>query len=288
MNNPTIVIVHKIKNRLRLKISHPLRNEKFAIEELLKRDCIEEVKYNSVIKSVTLKYDDYKITEEEIIMRFITIYSRDYDLIPVRLVYDSNIRKMPPMAYYSLATIALGGISKYLTIGENVRDFINWTAVATTIGAIGEHAYNEINEKGYFDPEVVSVMYLINSASKGKFLSPSAITWFTTFGRHLLDMSNNRLMITVREVVNKNSDNNEMYYDLTIIPDVDKSKRSSAVRMFLEKFIELEDNTMKKSFIVSNKGVSRNNGRFLSGFEGGPSLIVTGEKSSKNLNNVIN
>lgn len=286
MNNPTIVIIHKIKNRLRLKISHPLRDSEKIITELLKRDCIEDARYNPVIKSVTISYNSNQIAEEEVIMRFISLYSKDYGLIAIRLVYDTKIRKMPPMAYYSLATIAIGGISRYITIGENIRDFLNWAAVATTIGAIGEHAYNEINEKGYFDPEVVSVMYLANSASKGKFLAPSAITWLTTFGRHIIDMSNNRLMITVREITNKATE--EVYYDLTIVPDVDKTKRTNALKVFLEKFIELEGNTVKKSFVVSNKGVSKGNGGFLTGFEGGPSLIVSEEKSVKNLNQVIN
>lgn len=286
MNNPTIVIVHKIKNRIRLKMSHPLRNEKTIIAELLKREAIEEVNYNQTIKSVVISYDSNRISEEEIIIRFISIYSGDYNFIPVRLIYDSKGSKMPPMAYYSLASIALGGITKYLNVGVNIKDFINWTAVATTIGAIGEHAYNEINEKGYFDPEVVSVMYLINSASKGNFLASSAITWITTFGRHIVDMSNSRLMITVREVVNENS--GEKYYDLSIVPDVDKSKRTNALRMFLEKFIELEGNTVRKSLIVSNKGISKGNGKILSGFQSGPSLIVSEEKSMKNLNSIVN
>lgn len=285
MNNPTIVIVHKIKNRIRLKMSHPLRNEKFVINELLEKGCIDEAHYNELIKSIVLKYDSNKTHEEELIMRFIAIYSKQYDLMPIRLIYNSNIKKMPPMAYYSLASIALGGISRYITPSENIKDIMNWMAVGTTIGAIGEHAYSEINEKGYFDPEVVSVMYLINSASKGNFLLSAAITWITTFGRHILDVSNNRLMITVKEIKNENT--NELYYDLSIVPDVDKAKRTSTLKMFLEKFIELEGNTIKRSFVVSNRGVSKGNGRFLSGFEGGPSLIVSGEKSAKNLNNVI-
>ena len=31
MNNPTIIIAHNIKDRIRIKMSHPLRNEKEVI-----------------------------------------------------------------------------------------------------------------------------------------------------------------------------------------------------------------------------------------------------------------
>lgn len=285
MNNPTIIIVHNIKNRLRIKMSHPLRNKRFVVDELLRRDGINEVFYNETTKSILFKYSDYKISSEELVMRFIAVYSKDFDLIPIRFVYDSSAKKIPPMAYYSLATILLGGISKYLTVGTDISDFLNWAAVGTTVGAIGEHAYNEINEKGYFDPEVVSVMYLINSVSKGNFLLPSTITWFTTFGRHILDISNSRLMVSVREIKNHNT--NESYYDITVVPDVDKTKRTNTLRMFLEKFIEVQGNTMRKSFILTNNGALKVADKVLSGFEGGPSFIVSNEKSTKALNNVM-
>lgn len=285
MNNPTIIIVHNIKNRLRIKISHPLRNKKFVIDEILRRDGIDEVTYNEITKSILFKYSDYKISNEELIMRFIAVYSKDFDLMPIRFVYDSSTKKIPPMAYYSLATIIFGGISKYLTVGTEVGDFLNWAAVGTTVGAIGEHAYNEINERGYFDPEVVSVMYLVNSVSKGNFIMPSAITWFTTFGRHILDISNSRLMVNVREIKNHNT--NESYYDVTVAPDVDKTKRSNTLRMFLEKFIEVQGNNMRKSFILTNNGVIKGTDKILSGFQEGPSFIVSNEKSTKILNNVI-
>ncbi|QPJ85314.1 hypothetical protein HH195_05040 [Sarcina sp. JB2] len=285
MNNPTIIIAHNIKDRIRIKMSHPLRNEKEVVNELLKRDGINDVVYNKITKSIVFNYSDYKVPIDELIMRFVVAYSKDFDLIPIRFVHKLSSKKIPPMTYYSLATIIIGSVSKYITTNSNIHDFLNWAAVGTTLGAIGEHAYNEINERGYFDPEIVSVMYLINSISKGNFLSSSAITWLTTFGRHLFDASNGRIMINVREI--KNQTTLESYYDLLVVPDLDRKKRTNTLKMFLEKFIEGQGSTMKKNFVLTSNELVKSQDKILSGFEKGPSLMVIGEKSTKLFNNAL-
>lgn len=261
MNNPTIVIAHKIKGRIRIKLSHPLRNGEELMKNLVKRDEIYKANYTDITKSILIEYNPYRISEDEVIIRVIALYSKSYDMIPIRLIYESKKKNLPPMACYSLAMLGIGGISKYITMNQQISDFINWAVVGTTIGAIGEHAYNEVNERGYFDPEVVSVMYLINSVTKGEFLLPSAVTWLTTFGRHLIELSYGGLMISVREF--KNRDGNK-YFDVSVKTDNELSKGAGMIRVFLERFIELERNSMGKSFMVSDRGMTGYSGRLYS------------------------
>lgn len=261
MNNPTIVIAHKIKGRIRIKLSHPLRNGEELMKNLVKKDEIYKANYTDITKSILIEYNPYRISEDEVIIRVIALYSKSYDMIPIRLIYESKKKNLPPMACYSLAMLGIGGISKYITMNQQISDFINWAVVGTTIGAIGEHAYNEVNERGYFDPEVVSVMYLINSVTKGKFLLPSAVTWLTTFGRHLIELSYSGLMISVREF--KNRDGNK-YFDVSVKTDNELSKGAGIIRVFLERFIELERNSMGKSFMVSDRGMTGYSGRLYS------------------------
>lgn len=261
MNNPTIVIAHKIKGRIRIKLSHPLRNGEELMKNLVKKDEIYKANYTDITKSILIEYNPYRISEDEVIIRVIALYSKSYDMIPIRLIYESKKKNLPPMACYSLAMLGIGGISKYITMNQQISDFINWAVVGTTIGAIGEHAYNEVNERGYFDPEVVSVMYLINSVTKGKFLLPSAVTWLTTFGRHLIELSYSGLMISVREF--KNRDGNK-YFDVSVKTDNELSKGAGMIRVFLERFIELERNSMGKSFMVSDRGMTGYSGRLYS------------------------
>lgn len=261
MNNPTIVIAHKIKGRIRIKLSHPLRNGEELMKNLVKKDEIYKANYTDITKSILIEYNPYRISEDEVIIRVIALYSKSYDMIPIRLIYESKKKNLPPMACYSLVMLGIGGISKYITMNQQISDFINWAVVGTTIGAIGEHAYNEINERGYFDPEVVSVMYLINSVTKGEFLLPSAVTWLTTFGRHLIELSYGGLMISVREF--KNRDGNK-YFDVSVKTDNELSKGAGMIRVFLERFIELERNSMGKSFMVSDRGMTGYSGRLYS------------------------
>lgn len=261
MNNPTIVIAHKIKGRIRIKLSHPLRNGKELMKNLVKKDEIYKANYTDITKSILIEYNPYRISEDEVIIRVIALYSKSYDMIPIRLIYESKKKNLPPMACYSLVMLGIGGISKYITMNQQISDFINWAVVGTTIGAIGEHAYNEVNERGYFDPEVVSVMYLINSVTKGEFLLPSAVTWLTTFGRHLIELSYGGLMISVREF--KNRDGNK-YFDVSVKTDNELSKGAGMIRVFLERFIELERNSMGKSFMVSDRGMTGYSGRLYS------------------------
>lgn len=286
MNNPTIVVAHKILGRVRFKLSHPIKNSLDTMEELTKKEGITEARYTDITKSIVVSYNPYKIPEEEVIMRVIAMYSKNYDLIPIRLIYNSKKKNMPPMAYYSLLTLIIGGISRYIPMNPKISEIINWAVVGTTIGAIGEHAYKEINEKGYFDPEVVSVMYLVNSIGKGKFLIPSAITWGATFGRHILEMSYGRMLISVKEFKNKYS--NETYYDISVMPDNESSKSANMIRVFLEKFIETEGNTIGKSFMISNKGMSKHEGSLFAGFENGPSFMGMNDKSREMYRNAIN
>lgn len=163
-------------------------------------------------------------------------------------------------------------------MNQQISDFINWAVVGTTIGAIGEHAYNEINERGYFDPEVVSVMYLINSVTKGEFLLPSAVTWLTTFGRHLIELSYGGLMISVREFKNRGGNK---YFDVSVKTDNELSKGAGMIRVFLERFIELERNSMGKSFMVSDRGMTGYSGRLYSDGIGDNSYIGMDTRSLK-------
>lgn len=41
-------------------------------------------------------------------------------------------------------------------------------------------------------------MYLLNSISKRNFIAASALTWITTFGRHILDLRYDELSIKVK------------------------------------------------------------------------------------------
>ena len=54
------------------------------------------------------------------------------------------------------------------------------------MAAVVEHGYQELHVRGSFDPEVMSVFYLLNSLGKPNGLQASMLAWIVTFGRHLI------------------------------------------------------------------------------------------------------
>jgi hypothetical protein len=65
---------------------------------------------------------------------------------------------------------------------------ISWVASAGTAGAALEHGWMEYRHRGNFDPEVLTVTYLLTSLLRGNALPAAIFTWITTFGRHLARM----------------------------------------------------------------------------------------------------
>ena len=54
------------------------------------------------------------------------------------------------------------------------------------MAAVTEHGYAELHLRGSFDPEVMSVVYLINAIGKENGVRASLVAWVLTFGRHLI------------------------------------------------------------------------------------------------------
>ena len=69
---------------------------------------------------------------------------------------------------------------------QTLTRFTRWLSVGATLAAVAEHGYQELHARGSFDPEVMSVVYLINSIGKTNGMQASALAWALTFGRHLI------------------------------------------------------------------------------------------------------
>ena len=203
MIQPTIVIVHRLQNRVRFKISLPLRDKVAAGEFLTEYDGIESFEYNDVTRSILVKFNEYKVELNEVIMRLAISYSKQYDKIPIN-VFLTKKKKNSSLVYYSIASILLAGAVKNFTPfkSKELVNFLSWIAVGTTTLAVVDHGYREINEKGAFDPELVSLVYLLNSIKNHKLLTGSFITWLTAFGRHSLDLPYEGITIKVKEFKN--------------------------------------------------------------------------------------
>lgn len=259
MNRPTIVTVHRIKGRVRFKLSHPIRDVEEAKNFLLRYDGVKSFEYTEITRSVLIQYESERVDLKEIANRLAIAYSRQYDLMPINIFLDSP-NNHTPLAYYSIASIILAGILKWFKIGHNteVESNLNWIVLGTTAGAIIEHGYNELKEKGGVDPELASFMYFINAIRNKKYISGSLFTWIAIFGRHMAGTNYKGATVKVREVENLVS--GELDYEIEVKKGISLSEEGklsgiSYIKDFLTGLFEKDHFKVAQGVFMGNSMV---------------------------------
>lgn len=280
MNNNynTIVLLHKMPNRIRVKFNLYLKNIDDFKKKLSEHEGVIDCNYNKPTKSLVICFDYNKIQVEELLIRITILYSSENNFIPVRIVSGLPKTDIPLTAFYSLGLIALSTASSVFIRSSNIQDILNWITVGTTAFSIVEHAQEELDTKGAVDPEVVSIMYLLNSVRKGNFIDAAAITWVTTYGRHFLDISVEEVLLKVNKVQNKCS--GEIFYNVSIINDNHKNK--NLMRALVTNFIEKHSPHSRNDLIFSNKNISLVNDRVFCGFRNECDKIIFDCKGNSN------
>ena len=187
MKKLTLIILHKLPNRVRFKISHDIANTKKFFETVKVETKNTALRYNQTINTLLVTFEPEEISIDEVIYRTATALSAEHGMTSVKLVEDFEEKSIDLLSVYSGAAILLSflyglGKSKVekLQIGIN-----NFTAGLTT-AAIIEHAYRETQRKGFFDIEILPALYLLKSYLANRSVTAIALMWFTTFGRHLV------------------------------------------------------------------------------------------------------
>jgi hypothetical protein len=265
LNRPTIVTVHRIKGRVRFKLSHPIRDIEEARNFLLEYEGIRSFEYNEVTRSALIYYESQRVDLKEIANRLAVAYSRQYDLMPVNVFVDSP-NKHTPLAYYSIGSIILAGVLKWLKIGHNteVESNLNWIVLGTTAGAIIEHGYKELKEKGGVDPELASFMYFINSIRNKKYISGSLFTWIAIFGRHMAETNYKGATVKVREVENASS--GEVSYEIDVKKGISLGEEGklnilSYIKEFLTGLFEKDHFKVAQGVFMGNSMMSGRGGQ---------------------------
>ena len=208
------------------------------LNKLKEKTKINIGRYTGPTKTFVLEYDKDLTDLNELILTFCGLYSRDIKENQIKLNYKlSNKHAMGYSSLVSLAFIIIDLGMNFMGLGggpnasddapgfgmrsgqgqgiggrmfgnmNTYRNFVRWGALVTTTGAIFEHGYKELNEKGAFDPEVMSIMYLIRSMNRGTVVNDEtnvglyspAIAWLLTFGRHILTRQERSIIIDIFE-----------------------------------------------------------------------------------------
>ena len=191
----TIVIAHNLPGRLRIRFSHPLRNEGDLVEIIKRHPGVKLAVYTSVTCNMVVTYDPKVITTEEIILRASLAFSRDYKLVPVQIQSTERSVELGNLSLYAGFSLMISHAFKLMFTQSQKFTALNMISAVTTLVAVLDHVYQDLKQKRQFHPEVFSLYYLALSFIKGDVLKGATLTWFLTFARHILEVPADSLVV---------------------------------------------------------------------------------------------
>lgn len=218
MKKLSVIIMHKLPNRVRLKLSEPIKSLENFKENVTKDSESIELKYSPVTKSVVATFNPEKINLQETIYKILTAFSIENGMMPVKLLEGVEQKALESFAIYSGASIVMSGINMLINRNDiQLQNLMNWFSISLTSTAILEHACIETNRKGVFDLEILPAVYLIKSFLNTPKLSIVAMIWLTTFGRHIISTNNDAKEVKFFRI--KNKQENKDYYIANVSED---------------------------------------------------------------------
>jgi hypothetical protein len=213
--NLELIIAHRLPGRIRLRLSNSPKQANQLEDHIQSHAGVESIKYTDATRNLLIRFDQSEITHQEIILRAGLSLSMDYDMSPVRIRIQKKNQSLGNLSTLAFAVLAANHTWQlFSSKAGGLGGFQVVTGVAT-LAAVMEHVVQDFRGKGYFHPEVFSVYYLLLSFIRGNVLKGSTITWFMTFGRHLLEAPANTLLMTP-EKTGPNCDIHQCEYEVTV------------------------------------------------------------------------
>lgn len=216
MKKLSLTVVHRLPDRVRIKLSLPMKEPKNFYNTIKNNLSRLSFKYNTRNKCLTLIFEPNEILLQEIIYRVGIAFSIENGLVPVRLIEEYEYKSISPLSIYALTSIVGAGINMVVNPKDlKLQNSVNIFTMGLTATSVLEHAYGEVKRKGMFDIEILPALYLLKSFIEEAKLSTVLIMWLTTFGRHLTIPRNSSRIIRVFR--SKNSKG--FQYTATILED---------------------------------------------------------------------
>ena len=214
-STPVLTIVHELPGRLRMKVLYPLEDPKRLETSVKGHVGILYVEYTPITRSILVRFDVREVTREEIIIRVGLSLALAYGS-PVQIFTEPEHHEMSDSAFYSAMLLVVALTNRVVSRAYKSGSWLEWTVGLGTAWSVLEHGVSEVKERGNFDPEVLSVVYLITALLKGNFLPAAIFTWLTTFGRHLIHGTTTGIEIRPMEFADEHAEN--PYYEVVITP----------------------------------------------------------------------
>jgi hypothetical protein len=210
-----LTVVHRLPGRLRVRFSHPPKLPQRMVENLSKHAGIKSIHYTEESENLLVSYDQEDITAQEILLRAGLSLSQDFDMAPVRIRIQKKYQSVGPLSALAFAVLTVNHVLYLFSRKNRESIFFQYAAGGATLASVMEHVVEDFRQKGYFHPEVFSVYYLVLSFFRGDVLKASTITWFLTFGRHLMELPANTLLV-IPEAADPACDIHQCEYEVTV------------------------------------------------------------------------
>lgn len=190
-----ITILHEIPGRLRVGFSTPLRDPKGCADVLQSHAGVSPIRYSSEICTLLLRYDPALIQREELLVRIALAFSLENGLAPVRIRQGGGQDALSAVEALSAAVLLAAYLARGIGVAAGLQRRLNLSAATLTGGAVLAHGAREMYAHRVFHPETLSLLYLGIGTLRGRALQAALVTWFTAFGRHLMEIGNQTIQI---------------------------------------------------------------------------------------------
>lgn len=178
--------MHSLPGRIRIRLSNQLRSLKEFNQKLKLHPGLGNIRYSDVSQTLTVELDESVITQAELLLRIALILSIEQGMKPVSISFQEEREEIDSAGYFSGFILTAALISRLIPGIRGIRPALELLASGSTAYSVLKHGLEEVREKGSFDPEVISVFYLLTAMARGKGVNAAALTWATSFGRHLV------------------------------------------------------------------------------------------------------
>ncbi len=241
----SIRVLHTLPGRVRIRFSRPLHTPEKLKDLVMEHEGIYSMHYSPVTSAMLVKYDNQLVELQEIMIRTSVAYSIENNMLPVILSQKADHNFITPKGIISGISIISSAFTYIIAPGSHFRKALDWIGAITTSAAVFEHAGYDYRKKGSVDPEVLSLVFLVNRAISGRnLLLPSALTWIITFGRHFTPQEGEGILLKI----NKTKDGEKQsYYEVNVAKLDTKGNYMDFLNIIAEKLLSSEtgfDNTI--------------------------------------------
>ncbi|MGO9689326.1 MAG: hypothetical protein ACLP2X_12385 [Syntrophobacteraceae bacterium] len=264
---PVVTVIHKLPGRIRLHLSVEPKDHQLMIASVKDHEGFESMTYTPVTRSVLINFDPKRVKREEILIRVALYMSLDQESHCAHIFSQPAKQEMSDSVFYSGISLLIALLLRLVRGPGTKVSWTEWIAGGSTAMAVLEHGWSEIKREGNFDPEVLSVVYLLIAILRKNFLPAAIFTWVSTFGRHLVDIPSKGVEL---RPVKKSGQHDEARYEVevsTIKNADDKMIIFSAIPSILKYAFTGDSMMTGRNLLQKIQEVSELHGEVLDGIE---------------------